>query len=196
MRLLQRLRQHIAQWHLKVLAVMLAGVLRHHRDDRLDRFLPDRALLVERHAERLEFGDTGALAGAEFDPAIADEVERRDALGTARRMRRRQLHDPVTQADLLGALAGRTEKYFGSRGVGIFLEEMVLDLPGIVVAEPVGEFDLVQRILVEPPFAALFPWARQLQLVEDAEFHRMPLLRAGQMMPAAVRHYNGSAQPG
>ncbi len=48
----------------------------------------------------------------------------------------------------------------------------------IVVAEPVGQLDLVERVLVEPQFAALLPWARQLQLVEDAEFHRTPLLWA------------------
>jgi len=36
--------------------------------------------------KRHEFGDRGALAHAEFDPAIAEEVEHRDALGDARRM--------------------------------------------------------------------------------------------------------------
>ena len=100
-----------------------------------------------------------------------DQVERGDALGAARRVRRRQLHDAVAQADVLGALAGRAEKHLGGRRVRVFLKEMVLDLPGIVVAEPVGQFDLVERVLIEPMLAARLPRARQLQLVKDAEFH-------------------------
>ena len=101
-----------------------------------------------------------------------DQVERGDALGAARRMRRGQLHDAVREADVLGALAGGGEKHLGRRRVRIFLEEMVLDLPGVVVAEPVGQLDLVERVLVEPVLAAGLPRARQLQLVENAELHR------------------------
>ena len=43
--------------------------------------------------------------------------------------------------------------------------------PGVVVAEPVGGLELRQRVLVEPELVAVFPRARQLQLVKDAEFH-------------------------
>ena len=79
---------------------------------------------------------------------------------------------------MLGALAGRGEEHLGRRRVRIFLEEMVLDLPGEVVAEPVGQFDLVERVLVEGQLAVRPPGPRQLQLVEDAELHRTPLLWA------------------
>ena len=47
----------------------------------------------------------------------------------------------------------------------------MLDLPGVVVAEPVGQFDLVKRVLIQLKLAVGLPWARQLQLVENAEFH-------------------------
>ena len=47
----------------------------------------------------------------------------------------------------------------------------MLDFPRVVVAELVGEFDLAQRVLIEPVFVALFPGARQLQLIKNAEFH-------------------------
>src|SRR5262249_47400277 len=47
----------------------------------------------------------------------------------------------------------------------------MLDHPGIVIAEPVSGFELRQSILIESELVALSPWARQLQLVEDAEFH-------------------------
>src|SRR6185437_11663740 len=53
----------------------------------------------------------------------------------------------------------------------IFFQEMMLDHPGMVVAEPVGGFQLRQRVLVEPEFVAGLPRARQLQLIEDSEFH-------------------------
>jgi len=43
--------------------------------------------------------------------------------------------------------------------------------PGVVVAQPVGGLELRQGVLVEPEFVAVLSWARQLQLVEDAEFH-------------------------
>ena len=55
----------------------------------------------------------------------------------------------------------------------IFLQEMMLNHPGIVVAKPVCGFQLRQRVLIELQLAAGLPWARQLQLVEDAEFHEV-----------------------
>src|SRR3984957_13227417 len=55
--------------------------------------------------------------------------------------------------------------------MGIFLKEMVLDLPGIIVTEPVSDFDLRQRVLIELPFVVHAPWARQLQFIKNAEFH-------------------------
>ena len=59
--------------------------------------------------------------------------------------------------------------------LGRAFEEMMLDLPGEVVAEPVGEFDLVERVLIKPVLAARFPRARQLQLIKYAELHRLLL---------------------
>src|SRR5215207_1033137 len=63
--------------------------------------------------------------------------------------------------------------------MGIFLEEVVLDLPGVVVAQSVGQLELGERILVEPVLVAVLPGARQLQLVEDAELHALvpPVIR-------------------
>src|SRR5260370_32972675 len=176
---------------------MLDAAVAEHRDDGADRLLPDRPLLVEGDAERLQLGDAGALAGADLDAAVRHQVERGDALGAARRMRRRQLHDAVAEADLPGALRRRREEHLRRRRMRIFLEEMVLHLPGVVVAEAVGQLDLVERILVEPQLAAFLPRARQLQLVEDAKFHRWLFpVRARRMMPARGVHYNGAARPG
>jgi hypothetical protein len=54
---------------------------------------------------------------------------------------------------------------------------MMFDHPGIVVAEPVGGFQLRQCILIELQLAAGLPRPRQLQLIEDAEFHDVSLPR-------------------
>jgi len=71
----------------------------------------------------------------------------------------------------------------------------VLDLPDVVDAGPVREFDLVEGVLIEAalgiivPGAAGRPW--QLMLVEQAEFHglsssKKPLSRnAGEGGPRA-----------
>src|SRR6185369_13275941 len=72
---------------------------------------------------------------------------------------------------LLGALAGGGEKGFRCRRVRIFFQEMMFHYPGVIIAEPVGSLELGQRVLVEPELVALFPWAWQLQLVKDTEFH-------------------------
>ena len=62
-------------------------------------------------------------------------------------------------------------KTSGDRRVGVLLQEVVLDLPGVVVAEPVGQLHLRERVLIELAFVVRPPWARKLQLVEDAELH-------------------------
>src|SRR4051794_39515993 len=76
----------------------------------------------------------------------------------------------------------------------ILFEEMVLDLPGVVIAEPVGQFDLIERVLIQLQLAAGLPWARQLQLVENAEFHSHDPYGGRRMMPARRMHYNGVAE--
>ena len=53
----------------------------------------------------------------------------------------------------------------------ILLEEVVLDLPRVIDADPVGKLDLIERILEQLQLVAVVPRPRQLMLVEDAEFH-------------------------
>ena len=54
----------------------------------------------------------------------------------------------------------------------VFLEEVMLDRPGVVDAQPVGELHLVERILHQLALVVGPPGLGQLQLVEDPEFHR------------------------
>jgi hypothetical protein len=53
----------------------------------------------------------------------------------------------------------------------VFLEEVVLHLPGIVNAQAVRQLDLIQRILEEAELSAWLPGTRQLMLIKDPEFH-------------------------
>ncbi len=171
MRLLHRLRHHVAQGNIEILAVMLGAHFREHRKDRLHRLLEHLALAFHVAAERRQFGDRRALAHAELAAAVAQEIEHCDAFGDPRGMICRELENAVAEPDLFGPLAGRGEKGFRRGRVRIFFEEMMFHHPGVVIAEPIGGLELGQRVLVEPEFVALFPWARQLQLVKDAEFH-------------------------
>jgi hypothetical protein len=49
---------------------------------------------------------------------------------------------------------------------------MVLDLPGVIDADAVGELDLFQRFAIDAVLSIGVPGAWNLVLVEDAEFHR------------------------
>ena len=171
MRLLHRFRHHVAQGNVEILAVMLGADFREHRKDRLHRFLEHLALGLHVAAERRQFGNRRAFAHAELAAAVAQEIEHRDPFGDTRGMIGGELENAVAEPDLLRALAGCGEKRFRRGRVRIFLEEMMFHHPGVVIAEPVGGLELGQRVLVEPELVALFPWARQLQLVKDAEFH-------------------------
>src|SRR5260370_19507930 len=128
---------------------------------------------IEAEIEAAEFHQRGALAGAEFDAPVGDEIEGGDALGDPRRMVvfRRHQADAMTEANVFGALRARREEYLRRRGVRIFLEKMVLDFPSVIDAEFVGEFDLIERLLEQPALLALVPRPRQLMLVEKPEFH-------------------------
>ena len=106
-------------------------------------------LLGLRHVESAQFGLRSARAGAELDAAVAEQIERRDALRDARGMIDvgRRLDDAVTDANVLGALADRGQKYFGRRRVRVFFEEMMLGGPDIVVSALIGQARLFQRVL-------------------------------------------------
>ena len=62
---------------------------------------------------------------------------------------------------------------FGGRGVGVFLEEMMLDLPGIVVPKcRSASTTSLQRLVEESGLVAVVPGLRQLVFIEDPEPHR------------------------
>ena len=85
--------------------------------------------------------------------------------------RRRRLHDAVTEADALRALRRGGEEHLGRAGVAVLLEEVVLDLPHVVDAQPIGELALLERVLDQRVLGVFLPRPRELVLVEDPELH-------------------------
>src|SRR6266403_704841 len=77
----------------------------------------------------------------------------------------------VAEADALGARGARGQEDLGRRGVRVLLQEVVLDLPGVVDPEPVGQLHLRERLVDEAHLAVLLPGSGELVLVEDAELH-------------------------
>ena len=176
-----RFRLKVQDAYVLSTTAVVAGerLLDEHPGDRVERLGPLLPLGLPGHAEAAQLGLGGRLTGAEVDAAVADEVERGDPLGDPSRVVEalRQLHDAVADADAARALAHGPQEHLGRAGVAVLLQEVVLDLPHVVDAEPVGELDLVERVLEQSVLLAVVPGPRQLVLVEDAELHLVPLCR-------------------
>ena len=180
-RLLHRLGDDVARWHLHVLAVD-AGErgLGHAAHGHLETLEPLLALVQRIHAEAAELCFARRLATAELDPPARYQVEHADPLGGARRMveLRRSEDDAVAEAHVLGALAACREEDLGRGGVAVLLQEVVLDLPDVLDAERVGQLDLVERVRDQLVLGAVVPGSPDLVLVEDAELHGQPAAAA------------------
>jgi hypothetical protein len=55
--------------------------------------------------------------------------------------------------------------------MGILLQEMVLDLPRVVDAYPVGEFDLFERLAINSVLGIRVPGPWYLVFIKDTEFY-------------------------
>ena len=156
MRLLHRLRHHVAQGNVEILAVMLGAAVLVNIGKIARTASSNTSRLVSMSRPNGVSSVIEALSPMpNSQRPLAQQIEHRDALGDARGMIGGELEDAVAEPDVLGALAGGGEEGFRRRRVRIFLEEMMLDHPGVVVAEPVGGLQLRQRILVELEFVAV-----------------------------------------
>src|SRR5262249_9350724 len=138
---------------------------------------PHRLLLGGGDAEAAELERGGRLAGPPLDAPAGEQVEHRDELRDPRRGGEAggPQRDAVAEADPPRALRGGGEAGLGARRVRGLLEEVVLDLPEVLDPEPVGELDLLERLLEHAPLRARLPRPRHLVLVEEAELHRRAL---------------------
>jgi hypothetical protein len=174
---LHGLGHDVAAGHREVLA-LVARVRIHdeHVGDLLDGLGPHVVLRVHGDAEALELHARGRLAGSELDPAVRHQVEGGNALGDARRVvvAGRHQHDAVAETDVPRALGAGGQEHLWRRGVGVLLQEVVLDLPGEVDPEPVGQLHLVEGLVEDLLLRPVAPGAGDLVLVEDPELHALP----------------------
>jgi hypothetical protein len=124
-------------------------------------------------AEAFELQTSCAAAGAEVDPAVADQIEYRGGLGTPHRVVVRLGHEPhaVTEADALGAARDRAVEHLGIRAVRVLLEEVVLDRPEGMPTHPFREDRLLECVLVRGTLLLLREGPRHRDLVEQGELH-------------------------
>src|SRR5215813_12747889 len=97
---------------------------------------------------------------------------------------------------------GAAARNFRRGGVGVLLEEVMLDLPRVVDAEPVAQLGLVEGVLEQLELATLVPGPRELVLIEDAEAHvsssgSLELSRclSGRARPPASKLYRAGGRP-
>jgi hypothetical protein len=170
----KRLGHHVARRHFHELALVTGeGIFHQHADGHAHAFQLHVLFLGLRDVESAQLGFRCARAGAKLDAAVAQQIERGNALGDARRVIniRRRLHDAVSDANVLGALAHRGEKHFGRRGVRVFFQEVMLGGPDIVVSALIGQDGLFQRVLEQRMLGIADPGPGELMFVKTAKFH-------------------------
>ena len=176
------------------------GIHHHHVGDLLSRLEGEIALLPSRDAEASQLHAGRALANPELDSARRHQVEHRDRLRGAGRwvVVRDDLADPEADPDLLGLRSKGGEKHIGSRAVGVLIEEVMLDGPGVVDTEIIGQLDLLDGLLDQLVLGSLAPRLRQLQLIKNTKSHdsylSIPRLIASTLAPRP-RFFHGSSQP-
>ena len=179
-RILVRLRRDQAARELEGGAVPLEVLLAPHRADDLDGLRPLGATRFAIDVERGLLHRRGAT-GAPLDATLREDVGGRHLLRHARRVREavgEQRH-PEPEADVPGHLRQRTDDDFGGRAVRPSLPEVVLDEPGHVEAELVGELHLVEHLAVRallpcplaPRMRSCFPRSGRVDLVQQVQLH-------------------------
>ena len=118
--------------------------------------LPERLVhpspaVLDGAAEHLVLERGEPATDADVDPALGQEVEHRDVLGSHHRVPQREQHDAVPDPHPLGALGDRSHHHLGRRTVRVVAVEVVLDEPHAIEAGLVGQGDLVQRVAEDLP---------------------------------------------
>ena len=147
---LHRFRHKIAARHVEPAPLEPGiGPHRQHIGGLSRSLLPHRPLIVGFNPKPAHLYRRCRLAGAPLDTAVRDQIERGNALGDPRRMIvvGRHQGDAVAETNALRTLRAGRKEHLGGRGVRILLQEVVLDLPEIVDADPVGELNLLECVL-------------------------------------------------
>ena len=130
--LLQRFGQHVAAGKREAFALEARiGRQHHHVADLLGGFERHRAFGLRGDAERMKLEPRRALADAEVEAPVRQEIERRQAFRRTGRVVvvRDDLPNAVAEPDVLRLRGGGAEEYLGCGGVRIFVQKVGVRLP-------------------------------------------------------------------
>src|SRR5258707_7066514 len=173
MRALDRARHHVARRQVEVLALVAREMLvLEHAEDGFHRLPADIASNSGIEAQSLYHIGRGAAPGAELAAAVAEHVERGDALGDVEGIVAGHEHDGISQADPARALAERGQDHVRRRAVADLGIEMLLGDPEMVEAHLLGGDRLVEGMPERVALRGLDPRSRYLEMRHQSEFHR------------------------
>ena len=138
--------------------------------DELDAFFDPLAAVLHVDAENVELVADETAADAEIEAALRQLIQRRRLFGHPHRIVERQHGGAGAEPDALGARREiGQERVIGGEQPAV-ADEMVLDDPGVVDADLVGEFDLLDDAAI---VALRIAQIRQVgRKIEQAELHR------------------------
>ena len=123
-------------------------------------------------AKKLIFLGGKTTPYAQFQAAMAEDIQGGDAFRNAHDMIVWQNNDGMAETQILGALAGCGEEGFRTAGVRVLAHEMVFHEPGAVKAQGVGEANLIQCFMINLGLAAA-EMGRYGEFVEEINIHRV-----------------------
>ena len=141
--------------------------------DQLDAFLDPLAAVLHVDAENVELVADKTAADAEIEAALRQLIERRRLFGHPHRIVERQHGGAGAEPDALGA-GGEIgqERVVGGKQPAV-ADEVMLDDPGVIDADLVGEFDLLDDAAI---VGLRIAHIRQVGgKVEQSELHRRGL---------------------
>ena len=173
-RLLHRLRQHVAFGHREAVAlvrhVLVGPHLRQHPHELVPRLLGVVGIGVEA-AELGPRGADRAVPTSSRPPEMMSSVAQRSATRIGWFISGTHTTAPWPMRMRSVCARHRGEHHLGRRAVRVLLEEVVLDRPHPVEAELVGEARLLERVAEHAGLDLGRERARRGHLEEDAELH-------------------------
>src|SRR5438477_5027242 len=176
-----------------------------HGADDLDGFGPLRARALAIDVEcSLLHGRRSARSP--LDASLREDVGSGDLFRHPRRMGEaiRQQRYAESQAKVFRGLCQSSEHYFGRRTMRPPLAKVMLDEPGNIESELIGELHLIEHLVVRAllprslPIGMLarIPWPRCIDFVEQIELHPHSLRAMNSGLPRDPNERSGSGTVG
>ena len=167
-----RLRVDRARRNIDDVALMLEIAVQPHLRNHVHGFVDLRRQILNFLTESAGFLLRAALADAEMQPALGQDIQCRDALGDLDRVvhREGQADHPVPDMNAAGLARDEGEETFRRGQMGILGQAMMLDRPDTVESQLFRQHALFDHVLEDLEFVG----ARgidHLRFVNNREFH-------------------------